>query len=151
MRSTRLFTLTVAASLTAVLTPVTASAALAATARPEVSNPGVSMWSRPFISGPTADALCPSGWDLRRPSAMYQVKNTGVAISASPGGAPSSAIGSGTLFASEWVVRSTGGYQCVATADGRTWVLGVSQSGAIGWLAAEYLSQVTSQSNAPTA
>lgn len=149
MRSTRLFTLTVAASLTAVLTPVTASAALAATARPEVSNPGVSMWSRPSINQPMASANCPSSLDLRRPGAMYQVKNTGVAISASPGGVPGSAIGSGTLFASEWVVYHTAGYQCIATADGKTWVLGVSDSGAIGWLAADYLSPVTPQGNYP--
>jgi hypothetical protein len=141
MRRSPLFTVIAAAGLAAAVTAVPAHAA--------TINPGISMWSRPAVSLPVEFATCPTSWDLSRPDAIYQVKGTGVEVRISPGGAASSAIPQSTSFASEWVVNHEAGYQCIATADGRTWVLGVSESGAVGWLAAEYLSPLTGLSNMP--
>jgi hypothetical protein len=137
MRSIRLFTITVAAGLAAALSPAAVSVAHAAVTHPATSSPAVSMWSRPFtvrVSG-----SCPSRADLRTPGARYRVIDTGIHIRVSPGGAVSSAISEGALFASDWVVGKVSGYKCVATADGQSWVLGVSQTGATGWVGLNYL------------
>jgi hypothetical protein len=136
MRNIRLFTITVAVGLAAALSPAAVGVAHAAASHPAAS-PDVSMWSRPWYKRITAS--CPSTTDLRTPGALYNVADTGIHIRVSPDGTASSAVSKGTLFASDWVVRGVSGYQCVVRTGGKTWVLGVSESGASGWVRLDYL------------
>jgi hypothetical protein len=141
MRKIRLFTTAVAVSLTAALSPAAVGVAHAAVGSYRV-DPDVSMWSRPWGTHVRYYASCPSKSDLRVPGALYAVKGNHIHIRVSPGGPVESGIGKGTPFASGWVVDKIGGHQCVAKADGKAWVLGVSRSGRTGWVARPYLEYV---------
>jgi hypothetical protein len=141
MRKIRLFTTAVAVSLTAALSPAAVGVAHAAVGSYRV-DPDVSMWSRPWGTHIRYYASCPSTKDVRAPGALYAVKGNHIHIRVSPGGAVESGIRKGTPFASDWVVEKIGGHQCVAKADGQSWVLGVSRSGQVGWVGAKYLKLV---------
>jgi hypothetical protein len=141
MRKIRLFTTAVAVSLTAALSPAAVGVAHAAVGSYR-ADPDVSMWSRPWGEHVTYYASCPSTKDLRIPGALYVVKSSHIHIRVSPGGAVESGIKKGTPFASDWGIGKVGGHQCIARAEGKTWVLGVSRSGEIGWVGANYLKLV---------
>jgi hypothetical protein len=140
MRRTRLFTAVALASLAAGLSLATAGAAAA---RPAMDNPAVSMWSR-NPGGPTGQkvwATCPHASDLSDGGMKYAVNADGVHIRSTPGGKWVAAIAKGKSFEADWMVGSAA-YGCTAPAYSKSWLVGVSSSGQVGWVAAGDLTLV---------
>jgi hypothetical protein len=140
MRRTRLLAAATLAALAAGLSLTTAGAAAA---RPAMDNPAVSMWSKnpgdPM--GQKVWATCPHASDLSDGGMKYVVNADGVHIRSTPGGSWVAAIAKGKSFEADWMVGSAA-YGCTAPAYSKSWLIGISSSGQLGWVAAGDLTLV---------
>ncbi len=140
MRTTRSLAAVALAGLAAGLSLVTAGTAVA---RPAAEDPAVSMWSKnpgdPM--GQKVWATCPHASDLRGGGLKYVVNADGVHIRSTPGGKWVAAIAKGKSFEADWMVGSAA-YGCTAPAYSKSWLIGISPSGQVGWVAAGDLTPV---------
>jgi hypothetical protein len=139
MRRIRLYT---AAALFGLVTALSLTTAGAAAARPAAEDPAVSMWSKnPGQGGQKVWATCPHASDLSDGGMKYVVNADGVHIRSTPGGKWVAAIAKGKSFEADWMVGSAA-YGCAAPAYSKSWLIGVSPSGQVGWVAADDLTPV---------
>ncbi len=140
MRRTRLLAAAALATLVAALSPAAAGAAVG---RPAAEDPAVSMWSR-NPGGPTGQKVwgtCPHASGLTDGGLKYVVNADGVHIRSTPGGKWAAAIAKGKSFEADWMVGSAA-YGCKAPAYSKSWLIGISPSGQVGWVAAGDLTLV---------
>ena len=71
----------------------------------------------------------------------YKVIANGVHIRSAPGGKWVAAIAKGKSFEADWMVGSAA-YGCTAPAYSKSWLIGISPSGQVGWVAADDLTVV---------
>jgi hypothetical protein len=139
MRRTRLLAAAALAALAAGLSLTTAGAAAA---RP-ADDPLVSMWSEnpgdPM--GHKVWATCPHASELSDGGMKYVVNADGVHIRSTPGGKWVAAIAKGKNFEADWMVGRAA-YGCIAPAYSKSWLIGISPSGQVGWVAAGDLTLV---------